>query len=253
MERCWKRSSAFVVALTISAVLAAQGLPGNGLELPFIGDSDIILKYSGFTVRYNSERLVPDWVAYEITADEAYGEVPRASGFSMDPDYAGRQAMREDYSYSGWDKGHMAPAGDMKWSAEAMRESFYLTNICPQNHELNSKDWHILENHVRDWAVRYGNLFVVCGPIFQAARHGVIGDRRVAVPDAFFKAILRSGDDGYKCIAFVFDNESFRQPVTKAIMSVNQLEGLCGLDLFCNLPDSIEETAEAQASWSDWE
>lgn len=72
--------------------------------------------------------------------------------------------MREDYSSSGWDKGHMAPSADMKWSQTAMNESFYLTNICPQNHELNGRDWQTLEKYVRDWAVKYGKVWIVCGP-----------------------------------------------------------------------------------------
>ena len=115
------------------------------MELPAICDNDVVLVYNGFVVNYNTARLIPNWVAYELTADELIGDVPRARGFSMDLDYKGRQAMREDYSGTGWDKGHMAPAADMKWSQAAMNESFYLTNICPQNHELNGKDWHTLE------------------------------------------------------------------------------------------------------------
>ena len=252
MVKCWKYASCSFIALLLAVGMAAQEQNAEKLEIPFINQGDIILAYSGFTVRYNPDRLVPDWVAYEITAEEAYGEVPRASGFSMDPNYPDRQAMREDYSYSGWDKGHMAPAADMKWSQQAMWESFYLTNVCPQNHDLNSKDWHILENYVRDWAVRYGSLFVVCGPIFEVCRHGTIGSNNVAVPDAFFKALLRCENGEYKCIAFVFENESHRQPVTKAVLTVNQVEALCGFDLFCNLPDEIEESVEGKASWDDW-
>ena len=252
MGRYWKSGSCALLALFLAVGLAAQEQQAASLELPAIGDGDIILNYTGFTVRYNSERLIPDWVAYEITSDEAYGDVPRASGFSMDLNYSGRQAMREDYSYSGWDKGHMAPAGDMKWSEQAMWESFYLTNICPQDHNLNAGDWHVLENYVRDWAVRYGKLYVVCGPIIHIGKYGVIGNNRVAVPDAFFKAILRCEDGVYKSLGFVFNNDSVRQPVRNAVMSVNQVEALCGLDLFCNLPDTIEEDVETQSSFEEW-
>lgn len=241
-----------LLSLFLSSGMTAQGMPGSGLELPAINSGNIILYYSGFTVCYNPERLIPDWVAYEITSEEAYGDVPRATGFSMDPNYSGRQAMREDYSNSGWDKGHMAPAADMKWSQKAMWESFYLTNVCPQNHDLNSKDWHILENYVRDWAVRYGSIFVICGPIFYTNIYGVIGNNKVAVPDAFFKALLRCENGVYESIGFVFGNESIRQPVPKAIMSVNQVEALCGFDLFCGLPDEIEESIEARVSWDNW-
>ena len=134
---------AFLPALTF-----AQGHRGTSepplnsalLELPSTQPADSILAYTGFSVSYNSDQLIPKWVAYELTAEELDGNVPRARSFSMDVGYKGRQAMREDYSNTGWDKGHMAPSADMKWSQTAMSESFYLTNVCPQNPDLNGRD-----------------------------------------------------------------------------------------------------------------
>ena len=170
----------------------------------------------------------------------------------MDLDYKERQAMREDYSNTGWDKGHMAPSADMKWSQTAMNESFYLTNICPQNHDLNGKAWHSLEKYVRDWAVKFGSVWVVCGPYVYANSYGAIGARNVVVPDGFFKAVLRFDGKNYRSIAFVFENNSESQPVKSAVVSVNDVEALVGYDLFTNLNDRIEETVEAQASWDEW-
>ena len=222
------------------------------MELPAIGSNDVVLVYSGFVVNYNTADLIPNWVAYELTADEVAGEFPRAKGFSMDLNYKGRQAMREDYSNSGWDKGHMAPAGDMKWSETAMYESFYLTNICPQNHDLNGKDWHALEKYVRSWATKYGSIWVVCGPYVKANTYGTIGDRKVVVPDGFFKAVLRKGSNGYKSIAFLFENNSNPQPVKEAVVSVNDVEALTGYDLFTNLNDRTEDSIESNAEWTEW-
>ncbi len=223
------------------------------LELPAIQEKDIILSYSGFVVNYNPDYLIPNWVAYELTAGEMNGKVPRANGFSMDLSYRDRQAMREDYSNTGWDKGHMAPSADMKWSQNAMSESFYLTNICPQNPDLNGRDWHTLEKRVRSWAQKYGRVWVVCGPIIDEMRYGTIGERAVAVPDRFFKAVLRQDENGvYHAIAFVFDNNSFRQPLKQAVMTVDGLELLTGYDMFANLEDDEEAAAEAQAAWEDW-
>lgn len=222
------------------------------MELPAFGNSDIILVYNAFTVNYNNEWLIPNWVAYELTAEETAGEVPRANGFSMDLDYKDRQAMREDYSNSGWDKGHLAPASDMKWSKVAMKESFNLTNICPQNHELNGNDWHTLEKMVRDWANKYGNIWVVCGPYVIGNKFGTIGAQNVTVPDGFYKALLRKDGAKWRSIAFVFDNDAHKQSVENAVVSVNDLELLIGFDLFTNLDDKIEETVESQANWDDW-
>lgn len=223
------------------------------LELPALQKEDAILVYSGFVLNYNPDRLIPNWVAYELTAEEVGGEVPRARGFSMDPNYTGRQAMREDYSNSGWDKGHMAPSADMKWSQAAMTESFYLTNICPQDPTLNGRDWHVLENRVRDWALRYGRVWVVCGPILRDNQYGTIGERSVSVPDGFYKAVLRQdADETWHAIAFIFDNNATRQPLKDAVLTVDSLEEQIGYDLFANLDDSVESDIELVTNWEDW-
>lgn len=214
------------------------------LEMPATSSVDSILVYSGFVVSYDSEHLIPQWVAYELTAEEVDGEISRSGSFGMDLDYKGRQAMREDYSYSGWDKGHMAPAADMKWSQEAMWESFYLTNVCPQNHELNGGDWLVLEKKARELAKRYSRVYITCGPIMGENRYGVIGGNKVAVPDKFFKAFLIEANGDYHSIAFVMDNDGERHPLSMCVMTVNQLESITGLDFFFNLPDSIEEIVE---------
>ena len=246
--------------LLVPTLLSAQGHRGIGepsldkklMEMPAIRNTDVVLVYNGFVINYNTQRLIPNWVAYELTAEEVAGEAPRAKGFSMDLDYKDRQAMREDYSNTGWDKGHMAPSADMKWSQTAMNESFYLTNICPQNHDLNGKAWHSLERYVRDWAVKYGSVWVVCGPYVYANNYGTIGTRNVVVPDGFFKAVLRNDGKTFHSIAFVFENNDNKQPVNNAVVSVNDVEALIGYDLFTNLNDRIEETVEAQANWAEW-
>ena len=122
-------------------------LSDDQLELPASREGDRIMTYKGYVSSYNPETLIPDWVAYELTAEETYGDATREDkSFSMDMNYRGKQAMREDYWGSGWTRGHMAPAGDFMWDDEAMSETFYFMNICPQREELNNKDWQYLEN-----------------------------------------------------------------------------------------------------------
>lgn len=216
----------------------------QSLEMPEYSSDDILLKYSGFVVSYDSEHLIPKWVAYELTSEEVDGKVSRSGSFGMDLNYKGKQAMREDYSYSGWDKGHMAPAADMKWSQEAMWESFYLTNVCPQNHELNGGDWLALEKKAREMAKRYGNVYVICGPIIGVNKNGTIGANKVTVPDKFFKAFLVEDADGFYSIAFVMDNSGEHHALSDYIHTVNELEQLTGIDFFDNLPDDVEESVE---------
>ena len=163
-------------------------IPSN-LEIPAYGTEEHIIEYNGFTVSYNHTTLVPDWVAYELTAEELEVKYDsRSSNFSRDPNLRGKQASREDYSHSGWDKGHMAPKADLRWSEQSYWQSHYFPNICPQNHLLNGGDWNALEKAVRRWAKQYGRVWIVCGPVFDSCRYGTIGQAQVHVPDAFFKA-----------------------------------------------------------------
>ena len=118
-----------------------------GLEIPASTGSGRIVRHGAYVSSYNTSTLIPDWVAYELTAEEAGGRRDREGiEFRMDPDLKGcTQAMREDYSGSGWTKGHLMPAADAATSSSTMAETFYFTNICPQDETLNAGDWQFLE------------------------------------------------------------------------------------------------------------
>ena len=98
-----------------------------------------IIHHKGYIVSYNKDKKIPNWVAYELTKQKTQGNIKRNERFIADPVVKGGMANNSDYSRSGFDKGHMAPAADMKWSNEAMKESFYFSNVCPQHPELNRR------------------------------------------------------------------------------------------------------------------
>lgn len=226
-----------------------------GLEIPASAGAGRVVKHGAYVSSYNTETLIPDWVAYELTAEEASGRRGRDGvEFKMDPDLRGcTQAMREDYSGSGWTKGHLMPAADAATSSSTFEETFYFTNICPQSEALNAGDWQFLEKKVRSWAKRYGSIFVVTGPIVDQNRYGTIGDRDVVVPDAFYKALLVRRDDGsYSSIAFVMGNDDDRYYLKDCKMTVDELENLTGFDFFPGLDDKIEEKVESKIKLSDW-
>ena len=226
-----------------------------GLEIPASTGSGRIVRHGAYVSSYNTSTLIPDWVAYELTAEEAGGRRDREGiEFRMDPDLKGcTQAMREDYSGSGWTKGHLMPAADAATSSSTMEETFYFTNICPQDETLNAGDWQFLEKKVRSWARRYGSVFVVTGPIVGENRYGTIGDRDVTVPDAFYKALLvRRKDGSYSSIAFVMGNDSERYFLKDCNITVDELERLTGFDFFPGLDDRIEEKVESKGKLSDW-
>lgn len=208
-----------------------------------------IISYSAYEVMYNPEYKIPRWVKYELLASETDGVWSRKGlKFTPDPSISFPQAEDYDYRGSGWSRGHMAPAADFKWSSTAMIETFYFTNCCPQNLELNSGQWSTLEKKVRDWANRYGSLTVYTGPIVLDNAYGTIGYNKVVVPDAFFKAILA----GEQSIAFVMYNHNNNENMQKCAMSVDDLEALTGIDFFAEQVDDFENQVEATYNLRNW-
>jgi len=223
------------------------------MELPATKRGETIIRHKGYVVSYNVKKKIPNWVAYELTAQELEGNADREGRtFGMDPQLKQSQGKREDYSKSGWTKGHMAPAADFRWDGKAMDETFYLTNVCPQNESLNAKDWNYLEKRVRGWARDYGKVWVVTGPIIGRNKYGEIGQNDITVPDKFFKAILVKSGGKYYSIAFIMNNDSSRQYLKNCSLSVNRLERITGYDFYPMLDDAFEESVENQMNLSWW-
>lgn len=243
--------------LTAAAAAAVCLVPQGGdapdaLEIPSGGSA--IIAHDAYSVAYNTRTMIPDWVAYELTSEEADGRLSREGAeFRMDPELGrGRCAMREDYSNSGWTKGHMMPAADAAFDSDALDQTFYLSNICPQSEALNAGDWEYLERKVRKLAHDYGRVWVVTGPIVGTGRYGTIGDRKVVVPDAFFKSLLVEKGGSYSAIAFVMGNDDGRYYLRDCAISVDELEARTGFDFYPALPDDIEAKAESTFRLSDW-
>lgn len=210
------------------------------------------IRYKGMTVSFNRSTHQPNWVAWELLASETDGESNRESSFQTDPAVEGC-ATTDDYRNSGYDRGHMAPAGDMKWSAETMRESFLLTNICPQAGELNRGAWKKLEEKCRQRAVADSALIIVCGPIFTPGESiERIGATGVAVPRRFFKVILSPHTDPPIAIGFIMPNGYVKGGMQTHAVSVDSVEALTGHDFFSALPDDIETQVESQCDFNRW-
>lgn len=212
-----------------------------------------VIEHIGYTVGFNTEWNIPCWVAYSLTDEELEGDARRKNTFSPDPMLKGEPVLHQDYSNSGYDRGHMAPAGDMKWSEQAMEESFYTTNICPQNRNNNAGDWKDLEEMVRDLAREYGEIYICCGPIVTDASRTIGRERKIVVPQAFYKVLLRQKDDGsWTSIGFVMPNEAGNRPLMTYMHSVDEVESITNIDFFYQLPDSLEQIVEQDYTISDW-
>lgn len=217
-------------------------------ELPATRKGEMIVSHTGFTISYNKANNTPDWAAWQLTASHCDGPVERSRKFWADPDIP-RPYRVEYYEYkgSGYDRGHMCPAGDMKWSEKAMHDCFYMSNMCPQTSELNSGAWNKLEMKCREWAEQEGALYIVCGPIYKSGNRETIGiEHAIRVPDEFFKAVLSLRKGQEKAVAFIFRNDDSSQSYKTAATTVDHVEEITGLDLFHNLDDETEEKVEAE-------
>ena len=224
------------------------------LPAPLKNVPETILKRKGYTVSYNSRLNLPNWVAWELNRDKLVERESRTDKFLPDPDLPADKAVTtDDYKRSGWDRGHMCPAADNRWNWRAMQESFYMTNICPQHHNLNRGDWKELEDRCRVWAEQEGRIYIVCGPILYNRQPRTIGhDHQVAVPDAFFKVILCADSRPPRAIGFIFKNTSGNHPLDSYVNSVDQVERITGIDFFPALPDDVEKKVEAEYDLKQW-
>ena len=229
-------------------------IPAN-TEIPRLKEKrqEQVIKHEGYTVSYNSEYRIANWVAYELTATEAKSKkTERSNKFVSDPQVKGATAMNEDYTRSGYDRGHLAPAGDMKWSAKAMRESFYLSNICPQKPKLNRGIWKDLEEQCRLWALDNGSLLIVTGPVITGDMKR-LGKNKVAIPKSFYKVLCYYTEKGYKGIGFLFENRDYKDNSLKSmVIPIDSVEKVTGSDFFPSIPDEQEKEMEATVDWSSW-
>ncbi len=216
---------------------------------------EIMINHLGYTSSYNSITKIPNWVGYELTKKEVEGTVKRDNRFYADPDVPlNIQATFDDYRNDNmWDKGHMAPAGDMKWDERAMKESCYFTNICPQNRNLNNGDWKSLEEKCRDWAQKYGSIHIITGPIIGSMKNGTLGNGNVVIPDAFFKIVVVKIEQSYKGIGFVYLNQAGHKALDSYAMSIDDIEEMTGYNFFPSLIESQEKAIESEYDISIWE
>lgn len=223
------------------------------MECPKIGEKDCLKQYSAYTVSYNPKTLTANWVAYELSADHTEGVYSRRGCyFEQDDDCRWKQADDADYKGSGYSRGHLVPAGDMKWSRIAMQECFYFTNCIPQNTEFNNGKWNQLEEKTRRLAKQYGKVYVVCGPIYEQRDTIRIGENGVAVPHKCFKALMVPKGDSFSAIGFIMSNGGEERKMMDCACSVDSLESVIGIDLFCNLPNKLEKTVESTVLMEDW-
>jgi endonuclease G len=211
-----------------------------------------LLEHSCFTVWYSDACKQPIWVAYTLYKGDLDSSAIRKDNFRPDPTVPESvSAKLSDYAQSGYDRGHIAPAGDMKRSQQCMDESFYLSNISPQIPAHNRGVWKRLEDKVRTYAVLYDSVVVVTGPILTGEMQK-IGSSEVCVPPSYYKALLVHHNGSFQSIAFVVPNEGSSADLATFVLTVDQLEQLTGIDYFPYLPKSVQDKIESVADYTLW-
>ena len=221
-------------------------LAGTYIFLIYYGIKNIIIYTCERKKELDNLSDIKEIVKDEPIKKETKRKEGRTNKFLPDPDVRGAKAYTGDYTKSGYDRGHMAPAADMKWNKQAMEESFYMSNICPQNPNLNRGDWNDLEEKSRQWAKKYGAVYIACGPIYDTKRPKRIGNNKVAVPHAFYKVILINDKKNPQAIGFIFPNSAGHKPLKKYMVTVDSVEKRTDIDFFPALPDEIENRIEAE-------
>lgn len=214
-----------------------------------------IIEHTYYSLSYNEQHEQAEWVAYFLSKERlSIPWVDRYDLFEPDPLINSGSATPDDYRNSGYDRGHLVAAADMAFNDQAMKETFYMSNISPQAKNFNKGIWKELEELSRDWAKKNDFLYVVSGPVLSKPIKGSIGKNEVSVPSAFFRVLLDLQEPQVKSIGFILPNEVSYEPLYKFAVSIDEVEEITGIDFFPDLlDDEAEEALESSFNLDLWE
>jgi endonuclease G len=234
--------------LTITILLSIY-FASTAQELLPTSTTHQIVRHTYYTLSYSEPNEQAEWVYYELNVDMVRGMQKRTDDYRPDEKITTISAQLEDYRGSGYDRGHLCPAGDMKLNPVSMSESFYLSNMSPQDKDFNAGIWNDLENKVRSWVLVKGKLYVVTAGVL-TTNLGKIGTDGVTVPKYFYKVLYDPKRE--KMIAFIIPHENSSKPLQTYVVTVDYIESITGIDFFPDLPDSLENRLESKIDVGDW-
>lgn len=229
--------------ITLTALLFF-GLTGFPQYAPY---SNGIIKHRYYSLNYNIAHRQANWVYYPLDLKDKVLSVERSNRFRPDPEIYSGSASSSDYTKSGYDRGHLCPAADMAFSTVAMAETFYMSNISPQNPAFNRGIWKRLEEKVRQWAKRE-KIYVVTGPVFKDNKGSV--NQKITVPGYYYKVVYSPGKQ--QMIAFLLPNSKAETDLYSFVVSVDSVETVTGIDFFPQLPDSLQMRLESHSDYKRW-
>jgi endonuclease G len=239
----------FLFCICCSFSLPAQSI--QHLEIPKTKNKGAIITHAAYTLEYNETHEQASWVAYVLTKEKTVRVAERTNKFLSDPMVKTGSADNGDYAKSGYDRGHLAPAADMGWSAKTMAESFYFSNMSPQVPAFNRGIWKRTEELVRTWAIAYDSLYIVTGPVLNGKLPS-IGANQVSIPQYYYKVILDYHQPEVKAIGIIMPNAPSFYPIQHFAVSVDSVEHLTGIDFFPLLSDVEESKLEEKLCIPCW-
>lgn len=210
-----------------------------------------IIEHEFYTLSYSEKHEQAEWVAYELKKSQLSHSNLERPYFIDDPEVDSGSASWKNYKHSGYDKGHLCPAGDRRFSRKAFDETFYTSNISPQLNDFNAGIWNKLEQKTRYWAAKYDGVYVVTGGVLTNNLE-TIGNENVSVPEYFYKILIDNSRGEYKVIAFLLPHEDSEKPLNKFVVSIDKIEQMTGINFFPNLPDYTEKKLEKSSDYKGW-
>lgn len=211
-----------------------------------------VVEHVYYSLSYSEEFEQAEWVAYFITDERVNGNQERNNKFTADPYILTKSAKPEDYKKSGYDRGHLAPAADMKFNETAMRECFYMSNMSPQIPAFNRGIWKTLEEKARNWVLQNDTLYIITGGVLKDIKKR-IGVNNVGVPDFFYKIILKYSKNEVKAIAFYIPNQKTTQTIYNYVVTIDFIEKITDIDFFPKLSDNLENKLESEIHIELWQ
>ena len=208
----------------------------NGQTLSYV-DNEVILRKTWITIGYDTIRMIPNYVVEKLTPYMIVGDAKRSKFYADTTIKNG--VTPSDYNGSGYDRGHLAPAANYKFSQKATDETFVMTNMCPQTPELNRRSWLALEDYIRDLVKFHDTLIVLTGT------YGDAGNikSKVTIPNKMWKvAIGKRDNEVLTIIGWIYFNSKSRQSVENTKVSIDDIEQLINRDIQVGLSDSEEST-----------
>lgn len=234
--------------------------------LPALRAGEELIEHTAFFLVYDEAHEQARWVAHIISPEVLKGNVSRTNDFRPDPKISTGSAVEADYflkylqpdsTYEydgfGYDRGHLAPSADFRWSQQALSESYFYSNMSPQRPELNRGKWAELEGMLRQYLQRspHTQLYVVTGPVLHDSLPRIERSLNgLSIPQQYFKVVLDLNQQ--RAIGFILPNEACELPIESYAVTVDSVEALTGIDFFPALPDEQESQLESQTDSRLW-